>query len=64
MSDPKSNRANKRITGSEFFSNLARAYGGAILFSFPMLMTMEMWWLGFYMNGIRLTLFTLLSIPM
>lgn len=47
-----------------FFIDLARAYGGAILFSFPMLMTMEMWWLGFSMNGLRLTLFTLITVPL
>lgn len=47
-----------------FFVNLARAFGGAILFSYPMLMTMEMWFLGFYMNGLRLALFTLLTVPL
>ncbi len=47
-----------------FFIDLARAYGGAILFSFPMLMTMEMWWLGFSMDASRLTIFTLLTIPL
>ena len=47
-----------------FWVNLARAFGGAILFSFPMLMTMEMWFLGFYLNGLRLALFTLLTIPL
>jgi len=47
-----------------FFIDLSGAYGGAILFSFPMLMTMEMWWLGFYMDGLRITIFTLLTIPL
>ncbi|MGH9942842.1 MAG: TIGR02587 family membrane protein [Pyrinomonadaceae bacterium] len=51
--------ANKR-----FAIDLARAFGGAIIFSFPMLMTMEMWWLGFYMNSYRLALLMLLAIPM
>jgi putative integral membrane protein (TIGR02587 family) len=37
--------------------NLAHDFGGAILFSFPLLMTMEMWWLGFYMDRFRLALF-------
>lgn len=49
---------------SRFFSDLGRAYGGAIVFSFPMMMTMENWWLGFTMDGSRLTLFTLLAIPL
>lgn len=47
-----------------FFIDLSRGFGGAILFSFPMLMTMEMWWLGFSMSGLRLALFTLLTIPL
>jgi len=47
-----------------FFIDLARAFGGALVFSFPMLMTMEMWFLGFYMNGLRLALFTVLTVPL
>ncbi len=47
-----------------FALGLVRAFGGAILFSFPMLMTMEMWWLGFYMDPLRLALFILLAIPL
>jgi putative integral membrane protein (TIGR02587 family) len=38
-----------------------RAFGGAILFAFPLLMTMEMWWLGFYIDMSRLLLFLLLN---
>jgi hypothetical protein len=30
-----------------FLVGLGRAFGGALIFSLPMLMTMEMWWLGF-----------------
>ncbi len=41
----------------EYAKELARAAGGAILFAFPLLMTMEMWWLGFYMDRLRLALF-------
>lgn len=43
---------------------LARAFGGALLFSFPLLMTMEMWWLGFSMEPHRLLIFILVSLPM
>jgi uncharacterized membrane protein len=32
----------------ETLAGLARGLGGAILFALPLLMTMEMWWLGFY----------------
>ncbi len=41
--------------------DLAHDFGGALLFSFPLLMTMEMWWLGFYMDRYRLALFLSLA---
>jgi putative integral membrane protein (TIGR02587 family) len=44
-----------------FGVDLAHDFGGAILFSFPLLMTMEMWWLGFYMDRSRLALFLALA---
>ncbi len=46
------------------FVGLAKANAGAILFSFTLLMTMEMWWLGFSMSGFRFALFVLLTIPL
>jgi len=64
MSETSIEDASNQNANRRFFVDLARAFGGAILFSFPMLMTMEMWWLGFYMNGLRLTLFTLLTVPL
>jgi len=36
---------------------LARACAGALIFGFPLLMTMEMWQLGFHMDRTRLALF-------
>ncbi|MGE0179359.1 MAG: TIGR02587 family membrane protein [Sphingomonas sp.] len=36
---------------------LARAVAGAIIFGLPLLMTMEMWWLGFHISPPRLFLF-------
>ena len=36
---------------------LARAFGGAVIFAIPLLMTMEMWSLGFTMGRGRLLLF-------
>lgn len=47
-----------------FALGLVRAFGGGILFAFPMLMTMEMWWLGFSISPLRLALFTLFNIPL
>ncbi len=44
-----------------FAVDLAHDFGGAIIFSFPLLMTMEMWWLGFYMDRFRLALFLTLA---
>lgn len=46
-----------------FLPGLARAYGGAIIFSLPLMMTMEMWWLGFYMEPLRLALLIVILIP-
>lgn len=48
----------------QFWIGLARAFGGAILFSLPMFMTMEMWWLGFTMERERLALMLFLGIPL
>ncbi|PLR28708.1 TIGR02587 family membrane protein [Caulobacter zeae] len=43
---------------------LSRAFGGALLFSFPLLMTMEMWSLGIAVERWRLLVFLLLTLPM
>ncbi len=61
---PSPETADRRGDSRQFFVSLARAFGGAILFSFPILMTMEMWSLGGHMDGVRLALFILLSIPL
>ena len=45
----------------DYAIGLARAVGGAIIFSLPLLMTMEMWFLGFYMDRTRLLLFLILN---
>ena len=42
--------------------DLLRAFGGAVVFAFPLLMTMEMWWLGFAMDRWRLVLFLALNL--
>ncbi|HWO42422.1 MAG TPA: TIGR02587 family membrane protein [Candidatus Eisenbacteria bacterium] len=48
----------------DFLIGLARAFGGAIIFSLPILMTMEMWHLGFAMDTLRLALLLLLTLPL
>jgi putative integral membrane protein (TIGR02587 family) len=52
-----------RTADRRFLTGLARAFGGAVLFSLPLLMTMEMWWLGFYLDRVKLLLFMVLMIP-
>lgn len=47
-----------------FLIALARALAGAILFALPLLMTMEMWSLGFSIEPWRLALFTALGVPL
>ncbi|RKE84323.1 TIGR02587 family membrane protein [Rhizobium sp. AG855] len=47
-----------------FVRGIARGFAGALLFSIPMLMTMEMWFLGFYMSRERLLLLLVLNIPL
>lgn len=41
----------------DYAKGLLRAFGGAVVFAFPLLMTMEMWWLGFYTDRLRLLQF-------
>lgn len=48
----------------QFAVGLARAFGGALIFGLPILMTMEMWWLGFYVHPLRLVVFILLNVPL
>lgn len=43
--------------------DFGRAAGGALVFSLPMLMTMEFWWLGFYLDRARLLVLVLSVLP-
>ncbi len=47
-----------------YWKGVARGFGGALLFSLPLYLTMEMWWLGFYMNPLRLALLLALGLPL
>ncbi|MGH6900896.1 MAG: TIGR02587 family membrane protein [Geminicoccaceae bacterium] len=47
-----------------FLRALARAFAGAIIFALPLLMTMEMWALGFYMDPLRLALLLAVMFPL
>jgi putative integral membrane protein (TIGR02587 family) len=48
-----------------YAKGLARGAGAALLFALPLLMTMEMWWLGgFAVERMRLLIFLVVSLPM
>lgn len=49
---------------AHFAQGLARAFAGAVIFGLPLLMTMEMWWLAFTMDLLRLALFIALFLPL
>ena len=44
-----------------YLKGLGRVLAGAIMFSLPILMTMEMWWLGFYLDEPKLVQFGLVN---
>ncbi|MBO9501991.1 TIGR02587 family membrane protein [Brevundimonas sp. A19_0] len=44
--------------------DLARAFGGALLFTVPLLMTMEMWRFGLHLDRTRLALFVVTALPL
>jgi len=48
----------------QFRTGVARAFGGAIIFSLPLLMTMEMWHFGFVIDPLRLATLLLLTLPL
>lgn len=57
-------KAQTQSADKQFAIGLARAFGGAIIFSLPILMTMEMWYLGFYIDPLRLALLILVFFPL
>lgn len=48
----------------QYALGVARACGGALLFSLPILMTMETWQLGFHMDRFRLALLLAMNVPL
>ena len=52
------------LSNRQYGLDLARAFGGALIFAFPLLMTMEMWWLGSTITPLRLGVFLALSLPL
>lgn len=48
----------------KFFAGVGRAFAGALLFSLPMLMTMELWWLGFSLEPWRISVMLVAMLPL
>jgi putative integral membrane protein (TIGR02587 family) len=48
----------------QYATGVARAFGGALLFSLPILMTMETWQLGFYMDRWKLVCLLVMMLPL
>lgn len=64
MAQSSAKNSSKKHTNKTFLVGLARAFAGAIIFSFPVLMTMEMWSLGFSIETYRLVIFMSLAVPL
>lgn len=64
MVEPKRKAVGGQSPNGKFAIGVARAFGGAIVFSLPLLMTMEMWYIGSYISDFRLALFLILTIPL
>lgn len=56
---PESSQKQVATSNRQYGVALARAFAGATIFSLPLLMTMEMWWLGFALHPGRLLAFSL-----
>ncbi len=63
MANDTMDLASEKMENSKFLIGLARAFGGALLFALPILMTVEIWDLGLYIYPSRLALFLLLALP-
>ena len=60
----RSRQQSSRDLDREFLTGVARAFAGAIIFALPMLMTMEMWSIGFYIDPWRLILLIVVQVPL
>lgn len=54
----------RTLKDNKFNEELARAFGGSIIFCIPLIMTMEMWYLGFYISLFRMIILLLFLIPL
>ncbi len=58
-----SKQKNATSSDRQYAIGVARACGGALLFSLPILMTMETWQLGVHMDRLRLALLLVMNVP-
>ena len=54
----------ERRAQRRFLLEVARAFAGAVLFSFPILMTMEMWHFGLVLQRFRIAVFIAVALPL
>ncbi|CDZ26713.1 Putative integral membrane protein TIGR02587 [Neorhizobium galegae bv. officinalis] len=64
MNGARTERGNDTGGSRSFLIGLGRGAAGAMLFGIPMLMTMELWQLGFYIERWRLFLLLVVNIPL
>ena len=50
------------VSNHQYAIDLARALAGALIFAYPLIMTMEMWSIGFYIEPVRLLMFLVLGL--
>ena len=55
---------NVATTNRQYAVALGRAFAGALIFCLPLLMTMEMWWLGHYLDPWMLLQFSVVNLVM
>ena len=61
MADTQNHRQHSDL---QYLKDLSRGAAGAIVFAFALFMTMEMWWIGFYLGPLRLLIFLLVTFAM
>ncbi|CAN7716930.1 TIGR02587 family membrane protein [Neorhizobium sp. LjRoot104] len=64
MNGVRAKRGDDAAESRSFLIGLGRGAAGAMLFGIPMLMTMELWQLGFYIERWRLFLLLIVNIPL
>jgi putative integral membrane protein (TIGR02587 family) len=60
----KGDSSSSQNSEGSFWLGLGRAFAGALIFAISLFMTMEMWWLGFYLNRFQLVLFLIVNLAL